>query len=282
MASISHIAIYPVKSLRGFRVDSAILTPQGLAHDRQWMIINEDNRFVTQRKYAQMILIHTRIEAGQLILSKPSAPELSELKIDIDRIPDVDPVDVVIWKDTCQALDEGEAASQWLAEALDIPSKLRLVRIAPMPRPQSKPHLLGENTHTLFADAAPFLVTNEASLSRLNEQLNNHDIDAVPMERFRPNIVLSGPDAFTEHQLSGLSHSDYQLKFCYPCQRCVMPTIDIESGTRHPKQQPFSLLAEINAMPDSPKAPAFGENAILISGQGKRICVGDTVETANK
>ena len=278
MLTIHQLAVYPVKSLRGFRVDCAILTPQGLAHDRQWMIVNEANRFVTQRKYAQMILIHTRIENQQLILYKPSTPELPELTIHMDTVPDTSLIDVVVWKDTCQALDEGEAASQWLSKALNIPDKLRLVRIGNTPRPQSKPELLGEHTHTFFADAAPFLVTNDQSLCRLNTHLNHHDIASVTMEHFRPNIVLSGLDAFAEHQLGSITHFEYELQFCYPCQRCVVPTIDIASGVRHPQQQPFSLLAELNAMPENAKAPAFGENAILSRGEGKKIRVGDQLD----
>lgn len=276
--TIEQLSIYPVKSLRGFSVDSAKLTETGLQYDRFWMIINDDNLFVTQRKFSEMVLIFTAIENGYLILSKPSAPSLEPLKIAIDETPSGASFSARVWKDTCDVLDEGETASEWLAKALPNAGHLRLVRMDPLSkRPQSKPELLGEDTHTYFSDAAPLLVTNTASLTALNEHLLKNDIDAVTMENFRPNIVISGLEAFEEHKVSALTHNDYTLQHCYPCQRCAVPTVNVETGVRHPRQEPFSLLAAINAMPDNAKAPAFGENAIIINGENQDITVGDTL-----
>lgn len=275
---ISQLFIYPVKSLRGFSTKEATLTPQGLAYDRQWMIINEKNNFVTQRKYAQLVLIHTRIEGQQLILSLANQSVLAPLVINMDQTPSTDVIEATIWKDTCLVIDEGADASQWLHKALgETTPPLRLVRMASTPRPQSQPELLGENTHTYFADAAPFLITNEASLDKVNKQLQTANHHPVPMENFRPNIVLTGIDAFTEHTIKHIHHPHYQFTHCYPCQRCVIPTIDITTGIRHPKQQPFSCIANINAMPNNPKAPAFGENAILQRGDQSTIHVGDVL-----
>ena len=279
--NIQQLSIYPVKSLRGFTVDSATLTPQGLAHDRQWMIIDSNNRFVTQRKHGQMVLIHTEIIDQQLILRHRQQPNHAPLIIDIAHVPTTPEFDAIIWKDTCRVIDEGDAAGQWISEAIGIP-ELRLVRMANTPRPQSKPDLLGENTYTYFADAAPYLIANTASLAAVNQQLRDNGFDAVPMENFRPNIVIDGIEAFIEHTLDGLTHTDYALKHCYPCQRCVMPTVDIATGQRHPKQQPFSLISDINAMPDNPKAPAFGENAILLTGENNIIRVGDKLNVSLK
>ena len=275
---ISQLCIYPVKSLRGFSVKEALLTPQGLAHDRHWMIINEKNNFVTQRKYAQMVLIHTHIENQQLTLSLPNSSVLPPLVINIHQAPSTDAFEATIWKDTCHVIDEGIEASEWLHKALgETTPPLRLVRMATTPRPQSQPQLLGENTHTYFADAAPFLVANEASLHKVNEQLQAANHNPVPMENFRPNIVLTGIDAFSEHTIKELHHTHYQFTHCYPCQRCVIPTIDITTGVRHSKQQPFSCIADINAMPNNAKAPAFGENAILQRGDNYTIRVGDVI-----
>lgn len=272
---VSQLLIYPVKSLRGFSIDSALLTPQGLEYDRQWMIINQDNKFVSQRKFSHMVLLHTAMENNQLIISAPHHSSLPPLVIDSTKKPTGEAFDAMVWKDTCQVLDEGINASEWLSEAIGSHSPLRLVRMANKQRPQSKPELLGENTHTYFADAAPLLIANEQSLMAVNKQLKAAKHNVVPMENFRPNIVLSGINAFDEHQIKLLEHPNYQLTPCYPCQRCIIPTIDIKTGVRHPKQQPFSLIADINPMPDNDKAPAFGENAVITTGVGKRVNVGD-------
>ncbi|MGS2718457.1 MOSC domain-containing protein [Eionea flava] len=283
MLTIEQLYLYPVKSLRGFTLEAAVLTPQGLQHDRQWMIIDSNNKFVTQRKYAQMVLIHTAFREHdgkkQLVLSHSQKTDITPLTIDVNSAPTGTPFDATIWKDTCAVLDEGQAASDWLSAALGIP-QLRLVRMAHTPRPQSKPELLGDNTHTYFADAAPYLIANEKSLAEINLQMANNSHAPVPMENFRPNIVLQGLTAFEEHEIAGFEHEfgAYTLSHRYPCQRCVMPTVNIETGERHPKQQPFSLIRDINPMPDNPKAPAFGENAILLQGDGEVIRVGDCVK----
>ena len=122
------------------------------------------------------------------------------------------------------------------------------------------------------------ILSNTASLDALNEKMSAQGFNTVPMERFRPNIVIDSPNAFEEHHIQSLSSTDYSFKNCYPCQRCAIPTIDIDTGTRHPEQQPFSVIAELNPMPDNPKAPAFGENAILQSGLGATIQVGDLLQ----
>lgn len=299
-AEISQLFIFPVKSLRGIAVDEAKLTPLGLQWDRHWMLIDENNQFISQRKYPSMVLIQTGIDKQCLILRKKGMDDLhiplNTFNQEISnqkktfrtsiRASLKTTIKATIWKDQCDVIDEGEAASTWLHEALlmeneKLKGKIRLVRMAPnAQRPQSKPELLGETTTTEFADAAPYLICNQSSLDQLNNQLITINEQAVTMERFRPNIVISGIDAFNEHDIDTLQHADYTLRHCYPCQRCVMTTIDIVRAQRHPQQQPFRLLTKMNTMPDNPKAPAFGENAILLRGENTRIRVGDNLSLA--
>ena len=278
MPVISYLATYPVKSLKGIQLNAATLTPQGLAFDRRWMIIDENNRFVTQRKYSQMVLIHTEINQQRLVLSRPDSG-LPPIELAIQGTAAGDPFDAIIWKDTCRVVAENDAVNDWITRAIGSPRPLRLIRLQDgKQRPQSKPDLMGADIHTHFADAAPFLVCNEASLDAVNDKLRESGLGPVTMERFRPNIVIRGLEAFAEHGTKGISHGDYQLDFSYPCQRCVMPTIDPARGVRDASNQPFSLLADINAMPDNPKAPAFGENAVLGRGNSGTIRVGDLVD----
>lgn len=287
---IEKLLIYPVKSLQGFSVDTTMLLAQGLEHDRHWMIINEEGKFITQRLLPLMSLVHTRIDGDSLILFKPSDPLLYDLVIPLQpflssQTLNLAPMFATIWKDECEVIDEGAHVSDWLAQAIGIPSnytkKLHLVRMGETPRVQSKPELLGEDTRTFFADAAPFLIANQESLVALNEELADNNIDPVPMENFRPNIVISGLPAFAEHQVGELINRSYTFKQCYPCQRCVIPTINTSTGERHPQREPFSLLAKLNATEGqsekTSKVPLFGENAILTTGDQRRIRIGDTL-----
>jgi len=276
--TVKQLFLFPVKSLRGIEVDEARLTPTGFEWDRHWMIVKPDGGFITQRQFPQMVLITTSINGERLILSKKGMPDCY---LDLNKKNNNSNFTGKVWKDYCEVVDEGEGIGKWLTEAIGSPKSLRLVRMAEgHQRPQSKPELLGETTTTEFADAAPFLICNQASLDALNQSMLVNDFSAVTMEHFRPNIVIEGIESFKEHQIKVLEHERYQLKHCYPCQRCVVPTIDIVKGQRHPQQQPFSLISELNAMPENPKAPAFGENAILIKGDNQTIRLGDQLKEA--
>lgn len=273
--SITDLFIFPVKSLRGIAVKEALLTPTGLQWDRHWMIVKPNGGFITQRQFPQMVLIHTAITKELLVLSKQGMPDIS-IPLQANQKQSSQPFTATVWRDECEVVDEGEAVSHWLSEAIGTPKPVRLVRMADnRQRPQSKPELLGANTTTEFADAAPYLVCNQNSLRAVNHSLLANKHEAVTIEHFRPNIVINAIDAFAEHKVASLENDHYQFKHCYPCQRCVVPTINIETGIRHPQQQPFSLVSDLNSMPDNPKAPAFGENAILITGENQKITIGD-------
>jgi uncharacterized protein YcbX len=287
---IDQLFIFPVKSLRGIAVNNAELTPTGLKWDRHWMIIKPDGGFITQRQFPSMVLIQPRLTVDSIILSKKGMADLviplsttASSKKDTHEKPNTIVtnaiIDARVWKDNCKVIDEGEAASLWISKAINAPKALRLVRMANgHTRPQSKPKLLGKATHTLFADAAPVLICNLSSLNTLNASLIQQQFDTVEMENFRPNIVLNGLDAFDEHTLKGLHNNNYELRHCYPCQSCIIPTINIHTGIKNPKQEPFALLAKLNAMPDNKKAPAFGENTIITKGIGNIISIGDLLK----
>ena len=269
---ITGLYIYPVKSMRGISMSSASLTPKGLDHDRRWMVIRENGRFVTQRDLPQLALIETGLTEDGIMLTReghgsipvPTRPIAGKR------------MSTKVWGDPCEVIDLGEDISGWLTSALNSKERLRLVRMAPeFIRPQSQPELLGENTTTAFADAAPFLVANEASLEALNGELESRGHDTVPMNRFRPNIVVRGLEAFAEHRISELCSDNYRLKFRHPCQRCVVTTIDQQTAVKSPDWQPYKTLRDLNPMPGNERAPAFAQNATLAHGDGQTISVGD-------
>ncbi len=274
---VSQLFVYPVKSLRGIAINKAELTPLGLRYDRHWMIIDDNDMFATMRKHPEMILIKTQINADNLVLS---TEEMLDLEVPLfSKNTSTTTIKATIWRDECVVVDEGTEAAEWLTQALQSKKPLRLVRMANNERrPQSKPDRFGDAT-TQFADACAYLLCNQASLDKLNQNLLEQQFEPVTIERFRPNIVLKGESlpAFSEHQQGGrtLHHANYQLLSCDPCQRCIVPNVDIETGIKDPKQQPYKSLVKLNPMPTPPKAAAFGQNMLLAQGNGATIQVGD-------
>jgi uncharacterized protein YcbX len=276
---ISSLTIYPVKSMKGIPLERATLTPAGLSNDRRWMVVRANGRFVTQRDLPRLARVQTSLDEHGVVLAMQAQGSVA--------IPfegtDGERIRTRVWGDECETVDEGEQVSRWLTGALDSNIELRLVRMAPgFVRPQSKPDELGEGTTTYFADAAPFLVASETSLEELNRALGSRGHSPVPMNRFRPNIVVRGIPPFSEHDISDISGENYQLDFCHPCERCVVTTIDQDTGVRSPDWQPFNTLKEINPMPGNERAPAFAQNAVLGHGDGAHITVGDLVSTRNR
>jgi uncharacterized protein YcbX len=274
---VTGLTVYPVKSMKGVGLDNAVLTPLGLEHDRRFMVVRADGSFVTQRDTPLMALVQTAFEPGGLMLSREG---YGQVYVPFDN-HEGEHIRTRVWKDECETTDQGEIVSRWLTETLESNVDLHLVAMArDFVRPQGKPDQLGADTRTLFADAAPFLVANEESLARLNGELEVRGHESVPMNRFRPNIVLRGQQAFGEHDECELAGDGYALRLCYPCERCIVTTIDQFTARKHPGWEPYRTLSEINPMPGRENAPAFGQNAALAGGEGHTVRVGDllTVE----
>lgn len=267
--------VYPVKSMRGIALKETRITGKGLLHDRQWMVVREDGSFVTQREIPRMALIDTGLveEGVSMSLRGHGSITVPFELFHGERI------ETSVWRVACRAIDQGGYISEWLTQALESSNKLQLVRMNPeFTRPQNRPDIMGKETTVDFADAAPFLLANEASLDRLNSELESRSMQAVPIDRFRPNIVIRGLDPFAEHRIEGLATQDFQLKFRAPCERCSMTTIDQETAQKNALGEPFSTLQAINPMPGNPRAPAFGQYATLEGDQPRLIRVGDQFE----
>jgi len=275
LAKVEQLTIFPVKSLAGISLNEAKLLPTGLEYDRFWMIVDADAKFITQRTHQAMLNISTSIKNDQLTLTHDNSS--ISVNINSQTKQQTEAFDAIIWKVTCKVLSEAKEVNDWLSEILNEP--VRLVRmLSTFKRPQHKAEFLGESTHTHFADAAPYLVCNKASLDDVNLQLQKLDADTVSMTNFRPNIIISGPKAYEEHDIKSLVHPEYVFKHAYPCQRCIMPTIDLKTAKKREDHQPFKLLGQINPMPNTKNAPAFGENASLESGVNQTIKIGDLLE----
>lgn len=273
-AVVAGLYTYPVKSMKGIALQSAVLTPLGLEHDRCFMVVRADGSFVTQRDTPLMALLETALEPGGLRLSRDG---FGHVHVPFDA-EGGETVPTRVWKDACDTVDQGETVSRWLTEALESTEQLRLVAMAGnFERPQGKPDRLGADTRTLFADAAPYLVAAESSLAALNRALAERGRGQVPMNRFRPNVVVRGTPAFAEHTEADWAGDGYAFRLCYPCERCVVTTIDQSTARKDPDWEPYRTLAGINPVPGRETAPAFGQNAILSTGAGQTIRVGDSI-----
>jgi uncharacterized protein YcbX len=275
---ITGLNVYPVKSLQGIALESASLAETGLALDRHWMLVDDTGNFVTQREVPAMARIAVSLDTDSLVLSHPDA---SPLRISLVG-DDLQWLTVHVWEDRCEALDEGPVAARWMAGVLgDFKgSGLRLVRLAPAHRRWVEPHFLGvgERPHTAFADGYPFLVTSEASLAEVNRRLHAKGIAAVPMSRFRPNIVIDGENPFDEDGWEALASADgrFRLGLRKPCQRCKITTVDQYSGEIRIPGEPLRTLVEMN--PRLLKGGFFGQNAILLESKEGTLRVGDWLE----
>ncbi len=270
---------YPVKSCRGIELQQAQLTAEGMPYDRQWMIVAANGRAVTQRDIALLALVETALEDASLVLSRPGH---GAIRVPLEHAADAAQqprLQVKIWKDECTAIEVSPQASDWVTQALESTRSLRLVRMAPgAERAQTSPEYLGENTRVQFADAAPYLVIDEASLERLNSVLVDKGDTAVPMNRFRPNIVVRGLPPFGEHETGSLGNERYRFNFRLPCERCVVPTINQQTAERHPAKEPFATLRDINPLDPKRRQPLFGQYATLQTGAGETIIVGETLQ----
>ncbi len=272
---IHALNLYPIKALAGIGLDKALLTAKGLAtplqegllHDRQWMLINPAGQMVTQRQLPELALLQPIIEVGQLFLTAPGLAPIAVTGVQADSPQELSQV----WKTPVQ-VQVLPGLTDWLAAAVP-GGQLRLVQLA-APRPMLTERF-GSLSQTHFADAAPYLVANTASLTALNQALIVEGQTAVDERRFRANIWLDGLAAFAEHEVPVLNFSQCTIRLVDHCQRCSVITVDPERGVFCPNAKPFKTLAQLNAMPNQPKAPAFGVNAVYEQLENNWLAVGD-------
>lgn len=276
-ALVTALYVYPVKSMKGIALDRATLTSRGLLHDRIWMVVGPDGRFVTQRNQPRLGLVHTHLEERGVTLEMNGHGRIT---LPYEAV-EGDRIETQVWGDVCETVDQGPEVSEWLTGALASPVTLRVVRMAPgFTRPQNQPERYGADTVTHFADSAPFLLASEDSLGELNRVLAAQGHAPVPMNRFRPNIAVSGLEPFAEHRVKDLTGSGWRLRPADPCERCLVTTIDQETALRDTSREPYLTLRRINPAPGPKPGPAFGQNTILEQGEGRTIAVGDLLSVS--
>jgi uncharacterized protein YcbX len=257
---LSAIYRYPLKSARGHALDAAVVDRFGLAGDRRWMLVDQRGHFLSQRSVARMALLDAICTDGGLRLGF-NGEYLEAARPD----PSAERVIATIWDDHVAALLAGDAANDWLSERLGQP--VRLVYYPDDALRGVDPDYAPPSQLVSFADGFPLLLLSEAALALLNSRLPT----PVPMDRFRPNLVVAGTEAHAEDQWRTIRIGSTELTLVKPCSRCAVPAIDQQTGERDPHIN--RALAHYRRRDG---VIYFGMNAI--AAPGSRFAVGDTVE----
>ena len=261
MAVVQELFIYPMKSARGIAQSSARLALTGFEWDRQWMAVDARGQFISQRTHPRLAQIVPEISADSLTLR---VRDFKPLQLPLEPVGEV--VAVMVWEDRCAGLDQGDEAAEWVSAAVG--DALRLVRRAPLPDRLANPQFAGPHAAQLaFSDGYPILVCNEASLADLNVRMS----EPIPMERFRPNIVLTGLSAFEEDRIDVLQICPIALRLVKPCTRCIITATDQRSGER--STNPLPMLRQFR-FDRALLGVTFGENAVITTGIGSALTRG--------
>ena len=268
-ATISRLFVYPIKSCAGVELKESLLIETGLEFDRAWMVVDEAGEFLSQRELPRMALIQPQLKQFEMVLR---APGMLALHIALDAVEK--PCKVRVWDDECAAFDMGDIAAQWLTDFLmqERPAgmaamKLRLVRFDPEhKRASNQKWTKGQQALNQFSDGYPVLVLSEASLDELNTRLAAAGHTKVGIERFRPNIVLSGLQAHDEDRTDALHFSggetDFTLALVKPCPRCPIPNVNPHTALSSPEVGNILQTYRQDARVDG--AITFGMNAIVV------------------
>ncbi len=274
--SVSQLWIYPIKSMKGISLDNVQLERRGFRYDRRWMLIDKDNRFITQRQHPKMALIEPSFEADVMDFGlSVRAPDMPVLIIPYPdpQIELYDEVEVTCWNDQVKAHHINTAIDNWFSEYLDTDCQLVYMPDSSLREvdPDYAMNAKG-NDIASFADGFPNLVISEASLHDLNSRV---DID-LNMERFRPNIVLSGCKPYEEDRLGHFKINQIDFYGVKPCSRCVITTINPQTGEKE-SREPLQTLAKFRKKDNK---VFFGQNLLhkLTFVSDNRLNIGDKLE----
>ncbi|HEV7701786.1 MAG TPA: MOSC N-terminal beta barrel domain-containing protein [Pyrinomonadaceae bacterium] len=274
---ISEINIYPIKSLKGISLDSAKVEERGLEFDRRWMLTTPDGMFFAQREFPRMATLSVVVESGELrvesegqgVLSIPLEPDSGERQR------------VTVWQSVCDGLAYNGAVSEWFSDAIG--TNCRLVYMPDASRRHINPRFDRGDDVVSFADGYPLMLIGEGSLEELNGRLETQ----LPMNRFRPNLVVSGSEPFAEDDWRTARIGEAMFRSTKPCERCVMTTVDQATGEFDGKD-PLKTLATYRqarmVMPERIENLGLSENAVLFGqnlvceNPGATVRIDDRVE----
>lgn len=296
---ISEINIYPIKSLKGISLDESVVEKRGLRFDRRWMLTDPNGMFFTQREVPKMATVEVEVLGGALRVSSDGFDSV-EIPFEPDR---GERESVTVWDSTFIGEAYVGAMNEWFSDVLS--KRCKLVRMPDNGTRHVSPKFdLGEDTVS-FADGYPLLLIGEASLDEVNERIRNADkagrvptddgdksVPApYPMNRFRPNVVVTGTNPFEEDGWAKIKIGEAIFRVPKPCARCVMTTVDQATGEFAGKD-PLKTLAsfrmakdvfpgKLEAIGQTANAVLFGEN-LIPENPGASINLGDEIEVLER
>ena len=269
MLKLSEIYIYPVKSLGGIRLDFANTTSRGLENDRRFMLVDENGRFLSQREHPQLAIFQTEIEGKFLKITHKKTKQNLTINLSPPSQPSL--LSVTIWDDNTTAVESSSEASAWFTKILEIPVRLVYMPEESHRKTDTQYSLTGEEI-TSFSDGYPILIIGQSSLDDLNDRLEN----PVNINRFRPNFVFTNGEPFEEDNWHEFTVGNIRFFGVKPCARCIMTTIDQETGEKKDREP----LLTLNKYRKAGNKILFGQN-VLISQLGT-VSVGEDVTVISR
>jgi uncharacterized protein len=266
---LASIHIYPLKACRAVDLDESVVEPWGLAGDRRWLLVDSDCRFVSQREHPALARLAVRYGPGADITASGEGYPTVEVAVPGES-PEL--LKVTVWGSPVLAAAAGPEADAWFSDYLG--EKVRLVYLDDPTRRAVDPDYGADGDVVSFADGYPLLLTNAESLDQLGEWLIAAGDQPVPMNRFRPNVVVSGYEPWAEDRWRRIRIGSVSFRVVKPCDRCVVTTTDQATGVR--SRQPLRILAARRRFGNK---LIFGQN--IIPDSPGRIRVGDPVEVTD-
>lgn len=249
---ITALYIYPIKGCSGIRTESISFDEVGPINDRRWMLIDDHGKMVSQRNHPKIATLRVEVKADQsLSVTAPDRPPLQ-----IECPSSTTPLSgVEIWGDPASGRKAAEAANAWFSHFLQEP-----VRLLHQTKGAPRQRRWKTTAYSVsFADGYPLLVCNEASLDDLNRRLSARGLERVEMDRFRPNLVISGKSAWEEDHWKQLSVEGGSIQLTTDCARCTVTTVDQQTGDRLEPREPLATLATFRK---KASGIIFGRNAL--------------------
>ena len=246
---LSEIWIYPVKALGGIRLRSSRVLEKGLRHDRRWMLVDENNVFMTQRDFPKLSLIKVSQEGESFNIVRGT----NSILLPFNHFIKDSPVGTIVWDDPVTTFEVSKAHSQWFSDQLGMTCKL-----VSFPEENPRPVAAGyqiNNENVSLADGYPLLIIGQSSLDNLNAQLAN----PVPINRFRPNLVFTGGEPHEEDGWKNFMIGKDRFAGVKPCARCIVPTINQDTGEK--EREPLVTLSRYRRRD---KEIYFGQNVLAI------------------